>query len=160
MAVDMFLKLDGIKGEAQDEKHKTEIDVYSWSWGGNQQATGHVGGGSGAGKIAFEDLHITKRMDVSTPKLMEFLASGKHITKAILTLRKAGDKPLEFLKMTMTNVLISNLSLSGHEGDARSMESLSLNFSTVAIEYQEQKPDGNSAGTTPFSWDIAANKKL
>ena len=33
MAVDMFLKIDGIKGESKDSKHKDEIDVLAWSWG-------------------------------------------------------------------------------------------------------------------------------
>jgi type VI protein secretion system component Hcp len=33
MAVDMFMKIDTVDGEAQDTKHKKEIDVLSWSWG-------------------------------------------------------------------------------------------------------------------------------
>ncbi|MGB7991069.1 MAG: type VI secretion system tube protein Hcp, partial [Candidatus Methylophosphatis roskildensis] len=33
MAVDFFLKIDGIEGESADSKHKKEIDVLSWSWG-------------------------------------------------------------------------------------------------------------------------------
>ena len=36
MAVDMFLKLDGIKGESLDATHKDEIDVLAWSWGLSQ----------------------------------------------------------------------------------------------------------------------------
>ena len=33
MAIDMFLKLEPVKGESLDGKHKDEIDVLSWSWG-------------------------------------------------------------------------------------------------------------------------------
>ena len=33
LAVDYFIKFDGIKGESADAKHKDEIDVESWSWG-------------------------------------------------------------------------------------------------------------------------------
>ena len=36
MALDYFLKLDGIPGESVDAKHKGEIDVLSWSWGESQ----------------------------------------------------------------------------------------------------------------------------
>lgn len=29
-AVDIFLKIDDVKGESRDDKHKDEIDVLSW----------------------------------------------------------------------------------------------------------------------------------
>lgn len=53
MALDMFIKIDGIKGESTDDKHKDEIDVLSWSWGMSQSGTVHTTGGSGAGKVSF-----------------------------------------------------------------------------------------------------------
>jgi type VI secretion system secreted protein Hcp len=33
MALDMFIKIDTVEGEAQDTKHKKEIDILSWSSG-------------------------------------------------------------------------------------------------------------------------------
>ena len=36
MAVDYFLKIDGIEGESKDSKHAKEIDLLSWSWGASQ----------------------------------------------------------------------------------------------------------------------------
>ena len=33
MAVDYFLKVEGIPGESLDAKHKDEIDVLGFSWG-------------------------------------------------------------------------------------------------------------------------------
>ena len=51
MAVDMFLKLTDIKGEAQDDSHKEEIDVLAWSWGMSQSGTTHVGGGGGSVRV-------------------------------------------------------------------------------------------------------------
>ena len=95
MAVDVFLKLEGIKGEAQDDKHKEEIDVLAWSWGMSQSGTTHMGTGSGSGKVAVEELSVTKHVDKSSPTLALHSCSGKHIPKGLLTVRKAGDKPLE-----------------------------------------------------------------
>ena len=44
MAVDMFLKIAGIKGESADgSTHKDEIDVLAWSWGMSQSGTAHLG---------------------------------------------------------------------------------------------------------------------
>ena len=47
MAVDMFLKIDGIKGESQDKKHKDQIDLMSWSWGASNAGSHSTGGGGG-----------------------------------------------------------------------------------------------------------------
>ena len=56
MAVDYFLKLDGIQGESVDEKHKDEIQIMSFSWGGSQTSSVAGTGGSGAGKVRFVGL--------------------------------------------------------------------------------------------------------
>jgi type VI secretion system secreted protein Hcp len=48
MAVDFFLKLDGIPGESKDKAHKGEIDVLAWSWGMSQSGTMHMGGEAAA----------------------------------------------------------------------------------------------------------------
>ena len=89
MAVDMFLKLGDVKGESVDNKHKDEIDVLSWSWGMTQSATTHHGSGGGAGKVAVHDLHITKKVDKSSPVLTLACCTGKHYKEALFTVRKA-----------------------------------------------------------------------
>jgi len=45
MASDIFIKIGDIKGESNDDKHKDEIEVMSWSWGMNQQGSMGTGGG-------------------------------------------------------------------------------------------------------------------
>ena len=32
MAVDMFIKIDGVTGESKDSAHADEIDVIAWTW--------------------------------------------------------------------------------------------------------------------------------
>ena len=101
MAVDMFLKVDGIEGESQDEKHAKEIDVLAWSWGMSQSGTMHTGGGGGGGKVAVQDVSVTKYVDASSNGLMQACCKGKHIPNVLLTVRKAGGDPLEYIKLTM-----------------------------------------------------------
>ncbi len=60
MAIDMFLKLDDIDGESQDDVYEKYIDVLAWSWGASQSGSTHMGGGSGSGKASFQDINITK----------------------------------------------------------------------------------------------------
>ncbi|MGH3042713.1 MAG: Hcp family type VI secretion system effector, partial [Gaiellaceae bacterium] len=79
MAVDYFLKVDGIPGESADSKHKGEIDVLAFSWGVSQSGSPVPGGGGGAGKADFEDLLVVARTSKASPLLWEACASGKHI---------------------------------------------------------------------------------
>ncbi len=84
MAVDMFIKIGDLKGEAQDKVHKDEIDVLAWSWGMSQSGTTHMGSGSGAGKVAVQDLSFTKYIDKSSCALQRHVCNGKHISGAQL----------------------------------------------------------------------------
>lgn len=162
MAVDMFLKLEGCKGESQDKKHPDEIDVLAWSWGMSQSGTMHMGGGGGAGKVNVQDLSVTKWVDKSSPVLMQYCSIGKQFKEAVLTVRKAGgDDPLEYILITMKDVIVTSVSTGGSGGEDRLTENCSLNFSQYKVEYQPQKPDGSAdGGKIPWEFDIAANAKV
>ena len=109
MAVGMFIKIDTVDGEAQDSKHKKEIDVLSWTWGMSNSGSAHVGSGAGAGKVNVQDLTFTKWVDSSTPKLALACCSGKHFKDAVLVVRKAGEKPVEYLKIKLDEVLVASV---------------------------------------------------
>ena len=136
----------------------TEIDILSWSWGVTQSGTTHAGGGGGAGKANFQDLTVTKWVDLASPKLLSATSTGKHIKEALLTVRKAGEKPLEYLKITLTDCLISSVSTGGSGGDDRLTENIGINFAKVKFEYTAQKPDGSAGGVMPFGFDIKKNE--
>ena len=159
MAVDMFLELDGIKGESVDKTHKDKIDVLAWSWGLSNSGTFHSGSGGGAGKANFQDISITKYIDKASSDLMFHCASGKHIAKGTLIVRKAGEKPLEYLVFKFDKILVSSTSTGGSSGEERLTENVSLNFSKVEVAYkiQDEKGAGKDGGN--FTWDIAANSK-
>lgn len=159
MAVDMFIKIGTIKGESVDHKHGGEIDILAWSWGMSNSGTAHTGGGAGAGKVNVQDLSITKYIDRSSTDLMLAACNGKHFPDAMLTVRKAGEKPLEYLKITLTDVLITSVSTGGSGGEDRLTENVSLNFAKVKVEYTPQKKDGSGDATLSMSWDIAKNIK-
>ncbi|HYE73626.1 MAG TPA: type VI secretion system tube protein Hcp [Blastocatellia bacterium] len=160
-AVDYFLKLDGIDGESQDSKHKGEIDVESWSWGASQTGTHAGGGGGGAGKVSMQDFHFVMQYNKSSPKLMELCATGKHIPKAVLTVRKAGGEQQEYLKVTFTDLLVSSYQTGGSShGSVVPTDQISLNYSKIEFEYKEQKPDGTLGGAIKAGYDLKANKKV
>jgi type VI secretion system secreted protein Hcp len=160
MATDMFLKIEGVDGESRDSEHKGEIDVLAWSWGLSQSGTTHMGGGGGAGKVNVQDISVTKWVDKSSANLMKYCCNGKHFKEALLTVRKAGEKPLEYVKIKMNDLIISSVSTGGSGGEDRLTENVTLNFGKVGFEYQPQKDDGSKdGGAIPMVWNIKENKE-
>lgn len=159
-AAECFLKVDGIQGESQDAKHKDEIQVLSWSWGETLTGTSAYGGG-GAGRANFKDIIFTARISKASPKLFSTSASGQHIKSAVLTCRNPGKAQLEFLKITLTDVIVSSY-LSGYSGlvggaDLPS-DQFSFNYSKVNMEYRQQKPDGTQGPAVSGGFDLKQNK--
>lgn len=160
MAVDMFINIDGAKGESKDAKHKEEIDVLAWSWGMSQSGSFHTGGGGGAGKVNVQDLSFTKYVDKSSPNLMLFCSNGKHLKEALLTVRKAGENPLEYIKLKLTEVMVTSISTGGSGGEDRLTENVTLNFAKYELDYTPQKPDGSGDAAVKVGWNISENKKV
>src|SRR5580693_3255079 len=142
MAVDMFLKIAGVDGESKDKSHPMEIDVLAWSWGTSNSGSAHVGGGAGAGKVNVQDISFTKYVDSSSPKLMLACCNGKHFTTATLVVRKAGEKPVEYIKIKLETVLITSVSTGGSGGEDRLTENVTLNFSKASLDYVPQDDKG------------------
>jgi type VI secretion system secreted protein Hcp len=160
MAVDMFMKVKGIDGEARDKTHSGSIDVLAWSWGMSQSGSTHIGGGGGAGKVNVQDLSFTKYIDKSSTELMLACCNGKHIPEAKLTVRKAGENPLEYLIITMSDVMVTSVSTGGSGGEDRLTENVTLNFAKVNVEYTEQTAKGTGGAKPKMGWNIAENVKV
>jgi type VI secretion system secreted protein Hcp len=158
-AVDYFLKLDGIKGESTDAKHKGEIDLESFSWGATQSGTHSSGGGGGAGKVQMGDFHFVMKANTASPKLMQACATGEHIKNATLICRKAGKDQQEYMKWVFSDLLVSSYQTGGSaHGDVVPMDQISLNFSKVEFEYKAQKADGTLDGPVKAGYDLKQNK--
>ena len=161
MAQDIFLKIDTIEGESMDDKHVKEIDVIDWNFGVTQTGTFASGGGGGAGKANYQDFHFTHKYDKASPKLFLACASGEHIPKAVLVVRKAGKEQQEYLKITFSDLLVANVQDGGAGGDGEMpREEVSLNYSKVQIEYRAQKADGTLDSPVTTGWDLKKNVKL
>lgn len=160
MAVDMFLELDKIDGEAQDDKMKGKIDILAWSWGMSQSGSTHMGSGSGAGKVNVQDISVTKWVDIASPVLMQKCTLGDHIESGKLTCRKAGGSQLDYVTIEFKDCIVTSVSTGGSGGEDRLTENVTLNFGQYKVVYTEQTKDGGKGKQPEFAYDIAANKKL
>jgi type VI secretion system secreted protein Hcp len=157
LAHDIFLRLSGIDGESLDASHKNDIEVLDWEWEVTQRSSMHSGSGGGSGKATVGDLSFDHYIDRSSPNLLKYCLTGKHIETATLVFRKAGGQPLEFMKITMGDVIVTRVAptLTASMGQAR--ESISMAFARVKQEYTIQNAQGGSAGTVSMIFDIQKN---
>ena len=158
MASDFLLKIDGIPGESNQDKHKGEIEVGSFSWGAVQQGSMSAGGGGGAGKASFNDLHFNAPVSKASPVLFQKCAIGEHIKKALLTVRKAGKNQQEYYKITLTDLLVSSFQSGGADGGGPPMDSFSLNYTKIEFSYAAQKADGTLEGAVIGKFNIKTGK--
>ena len=152
---DMFLMVKGakhgvIKGESQDDKHKGEIEVLSWSWG--MQGRPSLGGGAASGKATINDLKVVKNIDCASTALMAALRTNEPIQKAVLTLRKAGKTQLEYLKVTIEQGRVTSLIIDAGDksGSPDVVEKVSFSFNKIEVEYVPQGKDGQPQGGMTF----------
>jgi type VI secretion system secreted protein Hcp len=159
MPSDIFMKIGDIKGESNDDKHKGEIEVLSWSWGATQTGSMAYGSGGGTGKVNFQDLVFTHHLDKASPVLYQSCAGGDHIKEATLVQRKAGKGQQEFLVIKMNDVLITTVQVSDHASDGGApVEQVGLQWSKIDVEYKPQKPDGSLDAGIHFKYDAKLNK--
>jgi len=158
MPFDIFAKIGDIKGESQDDKHKGEIEVLSYSWGGKGTVIHEAGGGAVGSKATFQDLQIVHHIDKATPKLLDSCASGVHIKEATITHRKTGKGQQEFLVIKMNDVIITGVT---HGGDLQgSSETVTMAFAKVDLAYSPMKSDGSLDVAQHFKYDLESNKVL
>ncbi|RQU10457.1 Hcp1 family type VI secretion system effector [Burkholderia cenocepacia] len=160
MAQDIFLKIAGIEGESPDRSHLNEIEVLTWTWSVSQQSNMHIGSGGGAGRCAVDDLTFEHYIDRATPNLIQYCLTGRPVDSAELVMRKAGSKPLEYLKITMEGVLITGVKPVSNPNMRVPREEVRLSFSRVKQEYVTQNAQGGSVGTVGMGYDIKANKTI
>ncbi len=159
MASDYLLEIDGIKGESSDSKHKGTIEIDSFSWGATNSGSHASGGGGGSGKVSFQDLHFTTSVNKASPLLMLSCATGKHIKKAVLFVRKAGGDQQDYYKVTMEDLLVSSYQSGGHAGgNAIPTDQFSLNFTKIEFAYKPQMADGSLDSEILHKYDVKQNK--
>ena len=165
MATKMYIKFEKptIDGGSGDSKHKKEIEVMSWNHGFSQptSAVRSTAGGGTVEQANHMDFSFTKYLDSASDDLIKLCWTGKHIgTGTFVAYRADGvaDAPVEYLKIVMEGVVVSNYSVGGGVGDLP-VENISLNYATVQYTYLSQdKEKGTGSGNQPVKHDLVQGK--
>jgi type VI secretion system secreted protein Hcp len=163
MAFDAFIKIDGVPGECTDHKHKDWIEILNYGFGASQpaSATASSAGGASSGRVNIQDFSFTHYLDKASPKLFEAVCTGKHFPSVVVELCRAGGDKLKYMEYKLSNVMIGSV---GRGGDSKGdddvpIESVSLNFGKIEMNYTQQKrEDGSGGGNVSAKWDLMQNK--
>jgi type VI secretion system secreted protein Hcp len=160
MAIDIYLKVDGATGESKDSNHKNWIDVLSFNWGATQPGNMAVGGGGGTGKVNYKDLQIQALIDKATPAILKYCSSGKHVTKVELSICKAGGGQIEYSRIVLEDVLVTQTEFTGVGNTDTIAVNYAFQASKVNLSYWEQSDSGTRGAESKAGWDIKQNKEV
>jgi type VI secretion system secreted protein Hcp len=164
---DSYLQIDGVPGEATNDKHKDWIELVSYGHEITQPPSSTRGsaGGASSGRSQHGDFVITKYVDKSSPKLYEAVSNGKAFTKAKIEVCRAGGSQVVFMAIALEEVMISKVSLNpstasaNNDGDVLPTETVHLNYGKIEWTYTQQKrKDGSGGGNVTAKFDVTAGK--
>ena len=116
MAIDVYLRIEGINGESADDRHNGWIECISATWNVHQpkSATASTAGGHTAERCEHGDVLVSKLADLSTPTLMQSCASGRTLPSARLEFMRAdgAGERVKYYEIELDNVLIGAPPLS------------------------------------------------
>jgi type VI secretion system secreted protein Hcp len=157
----IFMKIDGIDGDATEENHKKWIEVTLFELEGMRAMDTKVGyGGRREASLAeLKDLHIVKHLDSASPKLLVESLAGKDGKKVDIHFVTAASPAMTYLEIKLENVLVSGYHLlSGEEAGSEPQENVELNFTKIEYKYTPRDALNKPGSPVATSFDVAAGK--
>ena len=158
-----FLKIDGIEGESNNDRHAGEIDLVGFRTGLMQKVINSATGGAGAGKPAFTPLKVFKYIDKASIPIFVACAVGKNLRKATLSIaRSGGDTPSDYFVIVLSDVFVSSVNDSTEttDGEGNLLETVTFEYAKIEWTYTPQNVDGSPGTPIKGGYDLKLNKKL
>jgi type VI secretion system secreted protein Hcp len=157
-AVDLFLLLDGVKGDSQDRDYPDAMEIVAWSEGFSIPVQTDIGSGSSVGKASAQSISISKFIDSASPDLRFNLVKGELMpTASIIVRQRTADNSYEQFRIDLTDVRLDSVSAGGSSGEERLMENISLYFSKIKWTYIPVDEAGRPGSKIIRGWDFAKN---
>ncbi len=163
MGVAMFMKVDGVTGESEDAQHKGWTDIQSFSWGASQPGAMASGSGGNAGRASFNDLVAVAYMDKGTAAILKNCVTGKHLPSVEISACKTGGKQIEFMRITLEEVLVTSAQVTGVDpSDAADRLLMNYGFQAARVkkQYWQQTDTGGKGAEVSAGWNIKENTEM
>lgn len=161
MASDAYLKIEGINGESEDERHRNWIECNNVLYAIHQPRADVVStaGGHTTGRADLYPINFTKLTDLASPVLLQACAAGKTLAKAVFEFMRAdGDgKPIPYFKIELENLIIASITPDSGEGGII-VERVQLAYAKIRWHYLKQSIRGGTQGNTQGGWDCSLHR--
>src|SRR6185312_12018427 len=129
------------------------IEILSYSHGVAQQITGDQSNQKRtSGKPNHQDFTITKYLDLASASLVDYCNQAKPLASVVLTVgQNENGKVNPFMKYTLTNALISSVSVGGG-GGGKPQETVTFNYTKMTWTYNQQKEEVGTSGNNSAIW--------
>ncbi len=158
----VFVKFDGVDGEALDKDHSAWIEVESLSARMDLNPMSVAAGATQPrADITHDDFILTKTADKASAKLAEAVCNGKVFPKVEIELTATyGGSRATYLKYELKNVMVTSYSVSGASNSGElAKETIALNFEEVKVTYTENDSSGASKGNIETQHKIEKGEK-
>ena len=146
---EMFLRVDTVAGQVDDDKHRNELSVDSFAWLA-QRATN-------ASRPTMDGFRVTMRTSKTTPKLLMYTAGGTRFPKVVLSVRQVGSDQ-DFLKWILTDVQAVSFKTVGNVHGDGSQDEMMFSASKIEVEFKQLLPDGTYGPVVRGGFDQRTNK--
>ena len=159
--INVYLKIDNIQGDSTVRNHENEIIATGCSFKIDQVGmTAWAGPTGGAAKSAATPIMLKKLVDKSSPQLFISSLLGTNLRTVTLTFsRPSGGGEVDFLKITLTNALVTSYALNSEVGD-QAGEVLSLGYQTITFKYTPLNGNGSLGTPVSVGFDLIRNLRL
>ena len=162
MAFDATIHIDTIEGSSADFEFTGEIEVLQFNYSVCQPptATASTSGNMAAERADWTPFTFTKYVDKASPVLMQYCATGTHVSTVEFWVRRAGTEQQPFHHIILGNCIISSVDTGGSAGADFPSETVTIRFGKFMQEYTEtNREDGQTQGATVFKYDLQTNSE-
>ena len=160
MAMELFLRIDGITGTTVNYAHKgwTEVDSFQWGMSRSRKATSN----GPQETLSMNRISIVKPIGLDSPLMMKLLAERTVVENAQISVAPAvgrREKPKKYIEIALHNVLIQSIDAGSDIDEVKSSETVVLLFSKIRYDFFHHVGEPGAAPTTTetqsFVWDLS-----
>ncbi len=156
MLAGMFIKFDGVDGEARNKDHIGWCNALSFSQGQSLVEGQIVAGATRQNAdVVFEDIVVIKELDKASPKLAEAVCNGNVFPRVEIHLTRSYTGLVTYYAYELKNVLIVGYRIGGSGySEHIPTEEISLSFEEIKVTYTEIDEGGRSKGNVEYTWRV------
>jgi type VI secretion system secreted protein Hcp len=149
--LEIFLRVDGVTGEAADDTHKSDVLVDSYSFSTSRTPS--------AAAPAMADFLVTMPANKASAKLMVYAAGSVNVPRVVLAVRRKNGVQ-DFLRWTLTDAYVSSYKTVGNLHGDGVQDQVGFAFGKIEAEYRQVLPDGTYGPAVKSGWDRRTNKPV